>query len=101
MGQELTVALEGSGLWARLALDAFGNDALRLEVALSGRVLEPISAQVFVCDHDEFVLLGAEPLGADRTATFRGIPPGRYLIDIHEQARHRRFRLRLVVQPSS
>lgn len=100
-GRQVDCPLDTSGLTAHLTLDAFGDDTMRLEVALTGAISGPMSAQLSTWDDDELALLGAEPLGAQQAATFRGVPPGRYVVDICEQARQQRFRLRLIVHALS
>lgn len=101
LGRQLRVPLRDSGLFAQLAVDGLGEHTMRLEVSLSGMARGPMSAKVFVSDDGDLALLGAEPLALTRAATFRGIPPGRYVVEIHEQAHRKRFRLNLVVQPRS
>ena len=61
-----------------------------------------MSAQLLSLRGDRTELLASEPMRSTSAtpATFRGVPPGEYFLDLHEVTQRRRFRLRLVVRPT-
>jgi len=93
LGARAELALGNSGLVAEIALTAQGADRVGLELTVSGAEHSPLSVSLRTLAGDRTELVASQTAHAGTPVVFRGLVPGRYLLDIQEKQRDLRFRL--------
>ena len=93
LGARAELPLGDSGLVAEIGLSAQGTDRVGLEVTVSGAAHGPLSVSLRALAGDRAELVASETARVEKPVVFRGLVPGRYVLEIQEKQRDLRFRV--------
>jgi hypothetical protein len=98
LGRQVQFALGDSGVWAELTIEPEGGD--QVSVALSISSAEPVEATLHLRElrGDRADLIARHTVVGTAPVVVKGLRPGRYVLEIHQQPKALLFKLRFDVE---
>jgi hypothetical protein len=100
LGQRVRFALGDSDTWAELTLESEG-DRIRVALTFAGGDATRRSVHLRELYDDRSVLVARHTVRGEEPLILKDLRPGRYLVEVREQAQARRFQLRFDIEPSA
>lgn len=97
LGRRVSIPLD-SGLLAELALHPNGDQKTALEVLITGSNQNKLSVSLRMKKEKHTELVGQQTVRDYKTVFFRDIPPGNYMLEIHERTQKLRFRIAFQIE---